>query len=207
MKSTGTAVSWVVVLMAMTSLLSMVAMREIDRIVHNDLYRYGLQFSYTWATPYWTTTALVFAMGWFNIIAALSIQLYTVAFRRKEVEQLVAEVEKEISETESIPTQQVKEQEQTSKPTEAKSERTDKPVSVTESETPEKKEEKQTVTEEAQSEGKTESKPPEKAAEEKKDQGSDHPTEPTAEQREQEKQEEKGLAPEENDQTPILAGL
>lgn len=101
MKSDGNAVSWVVVLMAVSSLFSMFFLLQIDRTVHNELYRYGLQFSYGWATPYWVMMRTAFALIWFNIIAAISIQLYTVFFKRREAEQLVTVVNKEILKTET----------------------------------------------------------------------------------------------------------
>lgn len=91
MKSGGNVVSWVVVLMVASTLFLMVCLLQIDRVVNNDLYRYGLQFSHQWATPYWTMTRIAFTLGWFNILAAIIVQLYTMTFRRKEVEQLVIE--------------------------------------------------------------------------------------------------------------------
>lgn len=85
MKSKVSGVSsLVLVLVAFSSLLAMFGVTRIDNIVHQDLYRYGLQFSYEWAIPYWTMTALVFAMGWFNIIVTSTFQLYVFLHGRKE---------------------------------------------------------------------------------------------------------------------------
>jgi hypothetical protein len=103
MKSDGNVVSWVVLLMAASSLFSMFYLLQIDRIVHNELYGYGLQFSYGWATPYWVMMRTAFTLIWFNIIAAISIQLYTVFFKRREAEQLVTVLNKEILKTETVP--------------------------------------------------------------------------------------------------------
>jgi hypothetical protein len=63
MKLGENVVSWVVVLMAASSLSSMFCLLQIDRVVNNDLYRYGLQFSYGWATAYWTLIKAAFALG------------------------------------------------------------------------------------------------------------------------------------------------
>ncbi len=74
----------VLVLVAFSSLVSMIALTRIDNIVHRDLYRYDLKFSYGWAMPYWTMTTLVFAMGWFNIIIAIAFQFYVLLYGRKK---------------------------------------------------------------------------------------------------------------------------
>ena len=34
----------------------------LDWIVHHKLYSYGLQFSYDWANPYWSTLRLIFIL-------------------------------------------------------------------------------------------------------------------------------------------------
>jgi len=82
--------------MAASSLITMICLWQIDRIVHGTLYEYGLTFNLQWATQYWTFARFAFAMGWINIVAAIAVQLYSVAFRQKEVEDLVNDVQKEI---------------------------------------------------------------------------------------------------------------
>jgi len=118
------AVSLVLVLVAAFSLFSMIGLLQVDRIVHHDLYRYGLQFNYSWAIPYWTIINVVFAMGWFNIITAIAFQLYLVRQRRKETKSLkteVEEVQKEVIESEIQSTEKVEEQkEKGSSPSEAR---------------------------------------------------------------------------------------
>ena len=96
MKSRSNATSWVVILMAATSLVTMICLWQIDQIVHGTLYEYGLTFNLQWATQYWTFARFAFAMGWINIIAAIAVQLYSVALRQREVEDLVNDVNKEI---------------------------------------------------------------------------------------------------------------
>lgn len=158
----GSVVSWVVVFMAASSLLSMIGLFQIDRMVHNDLYQYGLRFSYRWAIPYWTMTALVFALGWSNIIAAIAVHLYSMAFKRKEVEQLVTAVEEEISKT-TTSTETGEEQTKPEVSELAETKETEQtaatatPESTTGSEAQEKKEEKQKMAKDASSQGQAES--------------------------------------------------
>ena len=65
MKTIGVGgMSLVLVIVAASSLVSMIGLFQVDRIVNQDLYRYGLKFSYVWAMPYWTITKLIFATGW-----------------------------------------------------------------------------------------------------------------------------------------------
>ena len=68
--------NWVLILMAGTSLVSIIAAFQLDLIVNVDLYSYGLQFSDAWAYPYWTTIRLIFAMSWLSIIATIVFQIY-----------------------------------------------------------------------------------------------------------------------------------
>jgi len=125
MKSAAdSAVSLVLVLMAASSLFSMIGLFQLDKIVHQDLYNYGLQFSYQWATPYWNILSAVFAMGWLNIIAAIVFQSYLVIQRRREAKKLKTRAEKETLEKEAKPAEKVEEpKEQESKPAETVEER------------------------------------------------------------------------------------
>jgi len=122
MKFGGGVVSWAVVLMAAFSLLSIICLFQADRIVHGDLYSYGLQFSYNWATPYWTMTKIAFALGWLNLLIAATVQLY-LFFRQKEVEQLVLDAEKARSRALEILKTESKGSEETSKHKKQESER------------------------------------------------------------------------------------
>jgi len=89
----GSVVTWAVVLMAAFSVLSMICLFLLDGMVHGDLYGYGLQFSYNWATPYWTVKNIAFALGWLSIFAAI-VALYSMVFKRMEVEQLLLDAKK-----------------------------------------------------------------------------------------------------------------
>lgn len=120
--------SLVLVLVAFSSLVSMIALTRIDNIVHRDLYNYGLTFSYTWAMPYWTMTTLVFAMGWFNIIITIAFQFYVLLYGRREAGTIAG---KEISQPKGTYQPPVKE-----KPIEAQREETIAPPIEAEPEEP-----------------------------------------------------------------------
>ena len=76
MKIPSQIVNWVPVVMAACSLASIVALFQIDALVHQTLYTYGLQFSNNWAVPYWDAMRIVFAMTWIVVVAAIGLQLY-----------------------------------------------------------------------------------------------------------------------------------
>ncbi len=78
--------SLILVLVAFSSLVTMFALTRIDNMIKQDLYSYGLRFSYAWAMPYWTLTSLVFVMGWINIIMACTFQFYVFLYGRKREE-------------------------------------------------------------------------------------------------------------------------
>jgi hypothetical protein len=76
--------NWILIVMALASLISMIAAFSLDMIVNQDLYSYGLQFSYSWAKPYWNAIRIVFAMGWLNIIVAIAFQVHKIRTLRKD---------------------------------------------------------------------------------------------------------------------------
>src|SRR4030065_2917888 len=78
MKVISVIARWILVVIAACSLISMLALLQVDSIVHKSLYSYGLQFSDAWATPYWNSIRVVFAMGWLTVGAAVAFQFYAV---------------------------------------------------------------------------------------------------------------------------------
>jgi len=82
--------------MAASSLISMMCLLQVDRIVDGELFSYGLRLSSSWLVPYSNMIRVAFVLGWFNIIAAIGVHLYSITFRRKEVEQLVTAAEEEL---------------------------------------------------------------------------------------------------------------
>jgi hypothetical protein len=79
--------------------VALVLMTEIDKLVNQTLYSYGLQFSLEWAQPYW----LMLRISMFSIVAAILlisvVELPVPAFQEKteEVKQ-----PKEITEAETM---------------------------------------------------------------------------------------------------------
>jgi len=70
------ATSVILLLMAVTSLLIMLSLNQINYMVHGDLYNFGLQFSYRWAMPYWILSGIVFGLSWTNIAVSIVFTLY-----------------------------------------------------------------------------------------------------------------------------------
>jgi len=81
--------------MAASSLVSMICLLQVDRIVDGELLSYSLQLSSSYVS-YSNMIRVAFVLGWFNIVAAIGVHLYSITFRRREVEQLVTEAEEEI---------------------------------------------------------------------------------------------------------------
>lgn len=48
------------VLWLLSSVFVLLLLRQIDSIVHSELYNFGLQFSYVWAQPYWAILRLIY---------------------------------------------------------------------------------------------------------------------------------------------------
>jgi hypothetical protein len=136
MKSNIGIVSLVLVLMAASSLVSMFSVLRIDSIIHGDLYRFGLEFSYQWALPYWTMTTIIFAVGWFNIILSFAFQFYVLLYSRKET--TVQETPKILEPTPPIEIAETAQKldEQTPEKVEAPIEEQEEPMPSQESEQP-----------------------------------------------------------------------
>ena len=81
--------NWIPVVMAACSLASIVGLFQIDALVHQTLYGYGLQFNNAWALPYWDAMRTVFAMTWIVVVASIGLQLYN-ATRKADNKAAVA---------------------------------------------------------------------------------------------------------------------
>lgn len=65
-----------------TSIFSALLLTHLDYIVHNDLYRYGLQFSYEWSLQYWTYAKLLLgSIGLLSLITFVSFMLIFLSAR------------------------------------------------------------------------------------------------------------------------------
>ena len=66
------------------SILSAFLVTRLDYIINHDLYLFGLQFSYEWATNYWTYINLLFLLfGLSNTTTLISIILILFSARKK----------------------------------------------------------------------------------------------------------------------------
>ena len=63
----------VLILWVFSSVFTLFLLVNIDRIVHHDLYAYGLQFNVTWASDYWGVSRAIYVCT--IIPAALSISM------------------------------------------------------------------------------------------------------------------------------------
>ena len=76
--------SVLLIIIAASSLFVMFSLNSISQIIHNDLYNFGLQFSYRWAMPYWVFSGIVFGLCWASILASISMTLYLLKRGRKK---------------------------------------------------------------------------------------------------------------------------
>lgn len=78
MKALDTISRFTPIVFIACSLVMLYAYTQMDTIVHGTLYQYGLQFSTTWARPYWNMGGVLLAMGWTIVIVAGLFQVYLV---------------------------------------------------------------------------------------------------------------------------------
>jgi uncharacterized Zn-finger protein len=79
------------VLWIISTALEAYLLTNIDKIVHADLYNYGLQFSPDWAIPYWMTLRFIFvflAIPSILSAAALITSIFGKGEERKPVERV-----------------------------------------------------------------------------------------------------------------------
>ena len=79
MKLINRIIRWFPTIFAACSLISIYALLQVDSIVHQKLYSYGLIFSYDWATPYWTVFGITLAMGGIIFVVSAVVQVYIIA--------------------------------------------------------------------------------------------------------------------------------
>lgn len=75
---------------AMTS-VSMFLLNKLDYVVHNDLYRYGLQFSYEWTGQYWTyAKSMLGLLGLAIATSSASMALLLIGARAHEIQHFLS---------------------------------------------------------------------------------------------------------------------
>lgn len=76
LKLARTVFNLVILLAIAYSLVTITVLFRVDTVVNETLYSYGLQFSPDWATVYWTTIRIGFAVSGLVIVTAVALQLY-----------------------------------------------------------------------------------------------------------------------------------
>jgi hypothetical protein len=84
------------VLMVAFSLILIVAGFQLDTIVNENLYAYGLQFSSDWGIPYWIAIRTIFAVAWLNIIIVIALQIYVITRKNREKAREREEIKGEV---------------------------------------------------------------------------------------------------------------
>jgi len=78
------------------SLILIVAGFQLDTIVNENLYAYGLQFSSDWGIPYWIAIRTIFAVAWLNIIIVIALQIYVITRKNREKAREREEIKGEV---------------------------------------------------------------------------------------------------------------
>ena len=66
------------------TLFSAFIFTNLDHVINSDLYRYGLQFSYEWATNYWTNARIMLgSIGLSTVISLFSLTLIFLSTRKQ----------------------------------------------------------------------------------------------------------------------------
>jgi len=85
-ESTKLVISMLLIIGIGTTSFSAFFFTRLDYVVHNDLYRYGLQFSYEWAPQYWTYARVILGLLGLVIVTNItSIALILAAERTREI--------------------------------------------------------------------------------------------------------------------------
>ena len=72
------------IIVASSCLFTMLAVNQINYLVHDDLYSDGLTFSYQWAMPYWGFSGAIMALSMTNIVLSLIASLHVIGRSRGE---------------------------------------------------------------------------------------------------------------------------
>jgi len=72
-KTAASIVRWVPVTIIAFAAVSIIALRQLDVVVNETLYLYGLSFSNDWAVPYWSMIRTTFAMLFLILVFAIVV--------------------------------------------------------------------------------------------------------------------------------------
>ena len=84
---------WLPTVVAICGLISLYAFWQLDSLVHETLYEYGLQFNDNWATPYWTFARTGWAMSGIIVVLALASQIHLILRKPAEAPGLLPQGE------------------------------------------------------------------------------------------------------------------
>jgi uncharacterized membrane protein YfhO len=73
MKMAASIIRWIPLAIVAFAAVAAVALFQLDKIVNETLYSYGLVFSVDWAVPYWNTIRTTLAMLGLTIVIAVVI--------------------------------------------------------------------------------------------------------------------------------------
>lgn len=88
-KDLGVVICLLLIAGIMASGFSAFFFNRMDYVVHNDLYRYGLQFNYEWAGRYWTYSSLILGLLGATISTSSSSILLILRGRRIDSTKLI----------------------------------------------------------------------------------------------------------------------
>ena len=81
MKPAASIVRWVPLTIVAFSIVSIVALLQLDAVVNETLYLYGLIFNVDWAIPYWNTIRTALAMLFLILAVAIVFQASMIFFK------------------------------------------------------------------------------------------------------------------------------
>jgi hypothetical protein len=84
MKIDITTVIAALITVALVSLIGIVGLLQINNLVFQDLYEFGLVFSQRWAMPFWTYSGMIVGLSWVNIGAAMALTFHVFHRRKPE---------------------------------------------------------------------------------------------------------------------------
>ena len=84
MKAAASIIRWIPITIVAFAVVALVALLQLDTIVNETLYLYGLNFDMDWAVPYWNTIRTALAMVCLTLIVAIVVQISMVFYRPRK---------------------------------------------------------------------------------------------------------------------------
>ncbi len=93
MKIDITTVIVALITVALASLIGIVGLLQINNLVFQDLYDFGLVFSNRWAMPFWAYSGIIVGLSWVNIGAATALTYHVFRRRKPEITTVLNQME------------------------------------------------------------------------------------------------------------------